>query len=280
MRTHFLSFAVVALMVTTSCFARTVYLIGDATSSAWTLEEALVMDSVAENIYEWEGYLYDGELKFLLQHDWVPSYGPQENGDTLKAGLHDLALRETYDDPDNKFLVKAGRYFLGLDFSGENVVLTVERIYPEALYIIGPAVGGWSWDDNAQEMMNEGNGIYIWTGTLSEGELKFFEEKDFSSTAYGASEAGQALIEEGKYDLEKLGEEDKKFIASAAEVTLFVDLNQMKLTLSHETALPEAVEAEGTVLIYDLSGARRTYMEKGQVYILKNGTQITKIFIQ
>ena len=336
MKTQLLS-VLVALIVAVPSFANTISLIGDATPGGWSLDNAVAMMPTADGVFEFVGDLKDGSLKLITQNDFAPSYGPQTNGDSLVIGTVELAYRATYDDPDNAFAVKAGRYSLVLDLSGEVAKLTVAdgigladkwyveypdtlyavgdatmagwtateaialsetadnsgiyvdtlllksgelkflnqkdwgagygarvanepinnagvyalaaldstdmkfkvalpqatefvvevnvvegsltltalaSLYPEKLYILGDAVGGWSFDTNAQEMTLVEEGVFTWSGSLAEGEMKFFVDKDFSASAYGAVANGTSIAASGEYAIELLGGEDKKFVAT------------------------------------------------------------------
>ena len=410
MKTHFLTLVLAVMLAVAPCFANRIYLIGDATSGGWSLDNAALMEPTSDGVYEWVGDLNTGALKFVTHHDWLPSYGPAADNTALSIGTVDLVIRSANADPDNKFAVTAGRYALKIDMSGAKPQLTVadgtgmadkglntyypeiiyaigsattagwvvknaiemresafnsgsyEKVltlnsgelkflhqkdwgagygatvvndpvngagsytiaalddsdkkfavtmtdatdykvtvnaatssmtlsyYPEHLYIIGPAVGGWSWDDNAKEMKVVGEGVFTWTGVLSAGELKFFAEKDFGKTAYGATVAGQKIETTGEYDLEKLGAEDKKFIASEAKVSLTVDLKQMKLISVPDTeAGISMVAADGIIRIYDLTGMLRITLPANEnvtdnlskgIYILVNGTEKEKIIVR
>ena len=125
MKTHLLSFVFVALIATSSSFASNLSLIGDATPGGWSLDNAIVMKPMADGIYEFVGDLKDGSLKFVVQHDFVPSYGPQTNGDLLEFGIVELTYRASYEEPDNAFQVRAGRYSLTLDISDTIAKLAV-----------------------------------------------------------------------------------------------------------------------------------------------------------
>lgn len=402
-------FVAMLSVVTISAYPTRMYMIGDATSTGWSLDEAMLMESETEGVYEFVGDLNNGSLKFVPQKDWVPSFGPMENGTALAIGEHELSFRASYEDADNSFAVSAGRYALTLDLTGESMILRVADgtdiedkgifayypatiypigdataagwtpanaiemietatnsgvytdtmnlqsgelkflhqrdwgaafgatmsgvvvngageydlqilgdednkfivsleeettfivtvnavlgllqleltepvvVYPEHLYMIGGAVGGWSWDDNAQEMIaGEEEGVFTWAGTLVADELKFFVEKDFSATAYGATEAGTVMSVDGIYSLEKLGAEDKKFIAPSGNVVLTVNLQDMTLKSEQEiTSLNEVLVIDDTTSVYDLQGnclmkeANDLNSLPAGVYILRghNGTK-------
>lgn len=286
MKKHFLSFVLGAMLVSAPVFATDLYLIGDATSAGWTIESAVQMTETSENVFEWSGDLKIGELKFLTQKDaWIPSYGPVTVDEEMVTGDVDLQYREDDETPgsDHKFKVTAcGWYTLVVDLTdAEKPSLSVSVFYPSTMYLIGPAVGGWSWDDNGQQMSAEEEGIFTWKGSLSAGEFKFFEQKDFGATAYGANVADTEVAVPGEYELEKLGSDDKKFIATEGLVILTLDLKQMKLIAKTDstTGLENVTETSSTI-IYDLRGLVCPRMEKGGVYILKQGNKSTKVIAQ
>ena len=412
MKTHLLSFVFVALIATSSSFANNLSLIGDATPGGWSLDSAIVMKPVADGIYEFVGDLKDGSLKFVVQHDFVPSYGAQTNGDLLEFGIIELTYRASYEEPDNAFSVKAGRYALTLDMSdtvaklavsdgtglldkwyveypdtiyavgnatqagwsaidaiamaetadnsgvyvdtlllspgelkflcqkdwgagyGANVAyapiagageyalmpldstdmkfvvapalpteyvvavnlmagtLTLQTnhvVYPDTLYILGPAVGGWSWDDNTQIMLSQEEGIYTWQGNVVEGELKFFVEKDFLALAFGATHENTVINDTGEYTLALLGQEDNKFVAPNAQVQMTINLKEMTLSVVVEVlnAL-ETVTSDDAIMLYDIMGNLRmvraeqmsTNALPAGIYIIKTATQSKKIIVK
>lgn len=409
MKTHLLSFVFVALIATSSSFANNLSLIGDAMPGGWSLDSAIVMKPVADGIYEFVGDLKDGSLKFVVQHDFVPSYGPQTNGDLLEFGIIELTYRASYEEPDNAFSVKAGRYALTLDMSdtvaklavsdgtglpdkwyveypdtiyavgnatqagwsaidaiamaetadnsgvyvdtllltpgelkflcqkdwgtgygasiayapitgaGEYALMLLDStdmkfvltpalpteyvvavnlmtrtltlqsnhvVYPDTLYILGPAVGGWSWDDNTQIMLSQEEGIYTWQGNVVEGELKFFVEKDFLALAFGATHENTVINDSGEYTLALLGQEDNKFVAPNAQVQMTVNLKAMTLSVVVEVlnAL-ETVTSDDAIMLYDIVGNLRmvraeqmsTNALPAGIYIIKTATQSKKI---
>ena len=412
MKTQLLS-VLVALIVAVPSFANTISLIGEATPGGWSLDNAVAMKPTADGVFEFVGDLKDGSLKLITQNDFAPSYGPQTDGDPLVIGTVELAYRATYDDPDNAFAVKAGRYSLVLDLSGEVAKLTVadgtgladkwyveypdtlyavgdatvagwtateaialsetadnsgiyvdtlllksgelkflnqkdwgagygatvanepinnsgvyalaalgstdmkfkvslpqaieflvevnltagtltltalEGLYPEKLYILGDAVGGWSFDTNAQEMTLVEEGVFTWSGSLVEGEMKFFVDKDFSSSAYGAVTHGTSIAASGEYALELLGGEDKKFVATESQVEMTIDLKEMKMVVEVD-AIATAVDmvvVEGGSAVYDIMGRLRMVSDgdilpsalPAGMYIIKTNNQSKKVIIK
>ena len=417
MKTRLFSLSLI-MLAAVQVFAGRIYLIGDAMSSGWSLDDAPLMEQTGDNVYQWVGNLNDGTLKFLTHKDFVPSYGPTTNNTALTVGTSDLQLRSSYDDPDNAFAVTAGRYALTIDLSGDTPQLTVangaelpdkglssyypeaiyaigsattagwtasnavemhesacnsgiyngtltlssgelkflnqkdwgagygasvsndpingagvytlvaldkadlkfavtfneatefdvtanivagslsltatgvepEVVYPAKLYIIGPAVGGWSWDDNGLEMTTLEEGVYTWTGKLLAGEMKFFEQPDFGAVAYGATEAGKVMSADGEYDIVKLTDNDNKFIAPANNVTLTVNLKTMKLTSAKDvTSLSDIVLLDGMTDVYDITGSFVTRIEnsyvgscglKAGIYIFRSAQITQKVVIR
>ena len=412
MKTQLLS-VLVALIVAVPSFANTISLIGEATPGGWSLDNAVAMKPTADGVFEFVGDLKDGSLKLITQNDFAPSYGPQTNGDSLVVGTVELAYRATYDDPDNAFAVKAGRYSLVLDLSGEVAKLTVAdgtgladkwyveypdtlyavgdatmagwtateaialsetadnsgiyvdtlllksgelkflnqkdwgagygarvanepinnagvyalaaldstdmkfkvallqatefvvevnvvegsltltalaSLYPEKLYILGDAVGGWSFDTNAQEMTLVEEGVFTWSGSLVEGEMKFFVDKDFSASAYGAVANGTSLAASGEYAIELLGGEDKKFVAAESQVEMTIDLKEMKMVVevgAIATAI-DMVVVEGGSAVYDIMGRLRMVSDgdilpsalPAGMYIIKTNNQSKKVILK
>lgn len=283
MKKNFLPLILGAMLVSAPVFAEDLFLIGDATSAGWSLDDAVQMTETSPNVFEWTGDLKIGELKFLKQKDaWIPSLGPVTVDEPMEKGTVDLLLRdEDTEGTDHKFKVTAcGWYTLKADLN--DTTLTVSVFYPSTMYLIGDAVGGWDWDNNSQEMTSIEEGVFGWTGSLSEGEFKFFEIKyDFTSTSYGATIDSTAVTIPGEYVLEKLGSDDKKFIATAGSAKITVDLKQMKLILEqNSTSLIDVTEKDNAVMIFDMTGSPRAHMEKGGIYIIKQGSKTTKVVSQ
>ena len=237
MKKHFLISVIMLLAAIVPMNAGRYYLIGDATSAGMVLNDAIEMDSISETAAEWTGTLTDGELKILVSKSAiVPSYGPMVNKAELAVGKIELSYRATAEDPDSVFTVKAGRYTLRLDMSGEKPALEAAS-YPEVIYAAGSATDA-GWDKEKMIEIKESafnSGIYKTELKLqSKGEIKFLLQKDWGA-GYGATEAGMPVNGEGEYDLAALGGDDKKFAVNIADTALFeleVDLaaGKMKLT--------------------------------------------------
>ena len=281
-----------------SYYPEAIYAIGSATTAGWTASSAIEMHESAFNsgIYNGTLTLSSGELKFLNQKDWGAGYGASVSNDPINgAGVYTL---KALDGDDLKFAVtldEATEFDVTANIVAGSLSLTAtgvepEVVYPAKLYIIGPAVGGWSWDNNGQEMTTLEEGVYTWTGKLLAAQMKFFEQPDFGAVAYGATEAGKVMSADGEYDIVKLTDNDNKFIAPADNVTLTVNLKTMKLTSAKDvTSLNDIVLLDGMTDVYDITGLFITRIEnsyvgscglKAGIYIFKSAQITQKVVIR
>lgn len=281
-----------------SYYPEAIYAIGSATTAGWTASSAIEMHESAFNsgIYNGTLTLSSGELKFLNQKDFGAGYGASVSNDPINgAGVYTL---KALDGDDLKFAVtldEATEFDVTANIVAGSLSLTATGVepvvvYPAKLYIIGPAVGGWSWDNNGQEMTTLEEGVYTWTGKLLGGEMKFFEQPDFVAVAYGATEASKVMSADGEYDIVKLTDNDNKFIAPADNVTLTVNLKTMKLTSAKVvTSLSDIVLLNGMTDVYDITGSFVTRIEnsnvgrcglKAGIYIFKSAQFTQKVVIR
>ena len=281
-----------------SYYPEAIYAIGSATTAGWRTPDAVEMHESAFNsgIYNGTLTLSSGELKFLNQKNFGAGYGASVSNDPINgAGVYTL---KALDGDDLKFAVtldKATEFDVTANIVAGSLSLTAtgvepEVVYPAKLYIIGPAVGGWSWDDNGKEMTTLEEGVYTWKGTLLAGEMKFFEQPKFEAVAYGATEAGKVMSADGEYDIVKLIDNDYKFIAPADNVTLTVNLKTMKLTSAKDVAsLNDIVLLNGMIDVYDITGFLVTRIEnsyvgscglKAGIYIFKSAQITQKVVIR
>ena len=281
-----------------SYYPEAIYAIGSATTAGWTASSAIEMHESAFNsgIYNGTLTLSSGELKFLNQKDFGAGYGASVSNDPINgAGVYTL---KALDGDDLKFAVtldELTEFDVTANIVAGSLSLTAtgvepEVVYPAKLYIIGPAVGGWSWDKNGQEMTTLEEGVYTWTGKLLAGEMKFFEQPKFEAVAYGATEADKVMSADGEYDIVKLTDNDNKFIAPADNVTLTVNLKTMKLTSAKDvTSLNDIVLLDGMTDVYDITGLFITRIEnsyvgscglKAGIYIFKSAQITQKVVIR
>lgn len=120
----------------------TLYLIGSAAPNGWSADDATRMNTVtgAAGGFVWQGKLNAGELKFITTlGNFLPSYN--KGSDDTK-----LVLRESDDDPDNKFNILAtGIYRISVNVV--NLTIHIETLdapeYSELWFVGNPT--GWSF---------------------------------------------------------------------------------------------------------------------------------------
>jgi len=276
------------------------YLIGDATPNGWDLHTAALMLTVEDGVYEWVGDLSAGDLKFLENEDWIPSYGPATQGEALASGTM-VKREQELQDNDNKYTVSAGRYSLRVDLTGENPQLTVadgtgmedkgfSSHYPVAIYPIGDATAaGWSLD-NAIELTETAfnSGIYQGQIALHNGELKFLHQRDWGK-AYGATAANAPIADEGAFDIMITDDSnDNKFVVSLEKETTFTVTvnavtNQLILAINDPFGIENTMMQNEIKGVYDLQGrmvSRLPVDLPAGLYILKGSQQTQKIIVK
>ncbi len=249
------------------------YMIGDAAPNGWSLDNASLMQQESDGVFKWVGDLTTGSLKFITNMDWVPSYGPSENGVALSIGEQNLSYRSTYEDSDNAFAVTAGRYAIRIDLTGSAAVISVadgtgmedvevSNYYPEAIYPIGDATAaGWIPADAIR--MDEtafNSGVYSATLELQNGELKFLHKRDWGN-AYGAMSSSVSVTGPGDYSIVLLDDADNKFnvvlnAAQTFDITVDVPNGSMRLSQNSGTAVPEVLFDRFPQGVYSIQGLR------------------------
>ena len=262
--------------------------------AGWTATEAIALSETADNsgIYADTLLLKSGELKFLNQKDWGAGYGARVANEPINnAGVYALVALDSTDMKFKVALLQATEFVVEVNVVEGSLTLTaLASLYPEKMYILGAAVGGWSFDDNAQEMTWVEEGVFEWSGALAEGEMKFFVDKDFSSSAYGAVVNGTSLAASGEYAIELLASEDKKFVAAESQVEMTIDLKEMKMVVE-VGAIATAVDmvvVEGGIAVYDIMGRLRMVSDgdilpsalPAGMYIIKTNNQSKKVIIK
>lgn len=212
------------------------YMIGDATDGGWSWDAATVIEATKdnENVFVWEGELGRGTFKASLVKDFsAPFYRPASaNVEVSDKGAtnHDMVFTT---DPDDQWkVVKGGKYRLTFNTAD----MTFDAVFVEAattvkpLYIIGDATpGGWSQDDAAQMTPVEGaDGEYTWTGTLKQGNMKAFSDKDpsWGQNFYRPSKANVEISKSG------VAASDMVFTNSPDDQWKIVDEGKYQLTLN------------------------------------------------
>lgn len=219
-----------------------VYATGDATTAGWVIENAIEVAETSYNsgIYKSMLKLAPGkELKFMQTRKWNNHmYVSTAASTPINAEGEYEVKYTTSGDEDWKWIFNLEEKYYNVTVDLNTMKLSIalpEIVKPEKLYLIGPAIGGendWGFHDDQIFVKTENDGVYTWTGDLKQGELKFFTDKDYFATAYGAT-TDQAAFKEGEQDVMVLGINiDYKFNVSAEQTgnyTLTLDLNNMKL---------------------------------------------------
>ena len=168
------------------------YPIGDATEAGWDLSKTVPIAETEFNsgIYTTLIKLKSGSLKFLLRNDWGRMYGAT-TADQPVNEMGEYTVEYSDGSSDKKFKINypsTVNYKLTINLNTNTMT-----IYPEKIYIIGPAMTGiendWNFFEDKTMHSTETDGVYSWTGELYNGQMKFFTSNDFGSIAYGATTA-------------------------------------------------------------------------------------------
>lgn len=108
----------------------TLYMIGDATSGGWSLDDATPVETDTRDLYRWEGELKEGELKACLVKDFLADfYRPASSGVTISENGVSSPEMVFTKDPDDKWNVtKSGVYELIFNMSD----MTFNAVYKGA----------------------------------------------------------------------------------------------------------------------------------------------------
>lgn len=252
------------------------YLIGDATEAGWELSKTVPIAETEFNsgIYTTLIKLKSGSLKFLLQNNWGRMYGATIADQPVNE-MGEYTVEYSDGSSDKKFKINypsTVNYKLTINLNTNTMT-----IYPEKIYIIGPAMTGiendWNFFEDKTMQSTETDGVYSWTGELHNGQMKFFTSKDFGSIAYGATTADVPLAE-GTLDIKRIAgsDDDYKFLVNAGTYTLTLNLSNSKLDVTSNATATNFTETNGLnwyiydnyitcdgathMELYDLNGAK------------------------
>lgn len=131
--------------------SQTLYIIGPATAGGWSADAATPMNTVsgAAGSFIWQGRLNAGELKFITTlGKFLPSY-------TKGATNQQLLLRETDNDPDDKFNIPApGIYLITLNIITKTINIEAKEA-PEygQLWLVG-GFTGWNFTPMTNDLLD------------------------------------------------------------------------------------------------------------------------------
>lgn len=252
-----------------------VYPVGDGTEYGWSpsLSDPIAKSEGAD-IFDGVVFLKNGEFKLMHQPDWGAQYGPVENGESITgAGSYSLCKPSE----DNKWKVEGieelTAFHMIADVEAGTLVLRDTTVVIPALaqlYALGDAVGGWSFDENAVVLLPE-EGIdsvyYAKSVELVMGELKFFEKKDYSAAAWGATVENDPVSAAGTYSLVKLTDDVKFLVMGSMTVDIMVDIKKGEMVLT---------EATQGIRNMDASKKVSKMIVNGQL-LIKNGARVYNV---
>ena len=211
-----------------------VYPIGDGTSYGWNPSSADPIEkSEGADIFDGVVFLKNGDFKLMHQPDWGAQYGPMANGEVI-SGAGSYTLCKPSDD--NKWKIEGiddltAFHMIANVTEGTLVLRDTTVVIPALaqLYALGDAVGGWSFDDNAVELLPE-EGVdsvyYAKNVTFVMGELKFFEKKLIRK--------GESVTYTFNVDVERdlgyIDADGRRFVESG-EVSILVGDKELKLNI-------------------------------------------------
>ena len=238
--------------------ADNVYMVGDATPTGWSLDDAQKFTRSASNkyVWTWTGSLVSGTFKCCTANDKgydIPFIRPSsENVTVSKAGVSasDFIYVQA---PDNKWNVtEAGEYTITLDLEKYTIAVTAAgstdpdpddydpaALQTDALYLIGDATpGGWSMDNlTAMSKVKDNRYQYVWEGTLKTGEFKGCLKADptFSGPWVKPTKSGVTVSKDGVSDNKFMfgGDPDDKWVVrTAGKYRILFDVQQWTITVT------------------------------------------------
>ena len=159
------------------------HIIGDVVGGFY-MDNATPMTRLSDEVYVWNGQLEAGLFKFVCTlFDLRPVYTAAEaaNGKAKVEPEHSAAVVYSPDySDDNFYLEQAGDYRISLRI-GENPSMTVSKMSPDSLFIVGGATpSGWN-AAGAIPMHKNDEGSFVWTGILKgdtgANDFKFLTNK-------------------------------------------------------------------------------------------------------
>ncbi|MDE6682260.1 MAG: hypothetical protein K2J87_02405 [Muribaculaceae bacterium] len=202
---------------------------------------------------------------------------------------------------DAAFEVSSGIYDVTVDFNNSEITLkkvgTVEKEFPETLYIIG-YVNGNVWNPTqGVKMNNQGEGIYILENAIIENPedntdntFSFCtqlgtsdDDWDGLGTRYGddAGDGGEMTPDASGKILGNIDLSSDAFAVPAGKYTVTVDLEEMQLSLikTGETGVSEISADNFEAVYFNLQGVKIEKPENGLFIEVRNG-QTRKVIVK
>lgn len=200
------------------------YIVGDFNS--WKVDSTDKMTINGDGSYTYEGVL-SGEFKFVSRPGaWFPCYVKAENDDNKMI----YRTEENQDQvPDFKWTVSTAVY--RVDVNTKDLTISIQKTGEVEAWLMGEAIpDGWNWDA-LPEMTSAGNGVFLWTGTLSKGQIKFPLEFDrnfrgvMAFAKFDNTSVPPVNPDDDKVSVYKNGPDNKWYVNEAGSYTIRLDLN-------------------------------------------------------
>ena len=164
-----------------------IWIIGGATPAGWNVPSTIELTKKNQVEFVYEGPLYEGELKFMLQNDkgFECDYLMAEtNGASIfSTKMIRKNYPETKDANDTKWKVnlsETGNYRITLDtymmtiiFEKQVVPEVPENIPYKRIWILGQPNNNWTLGSAQELSYDSSRNIFVWEGKLSKGTFKF-----------------------------------------------------------------------------------------------------------
>lgn len=150
------------------------YMVGAATPAGWNENLPEEMVAIGNDRFLWEGWLYEGDFKFLnTRGDWGSSIVATQDNQRFDSGSSYKLNDNTGWGSHNDFKFyndRAGMVRVIVDL--RNLTATFRR---PALGLVGDAARGWALD-RIIPVFTDDEGRISWTGQLRTGELKILAD--------------------------------------------------------------------------------------------------------
>lgn len=177
------------------------YMVGSATPGGWSLDSKEALQPQSDNtlVYEWQGELGSGEIKFANYEATDFCGGPwllatTENEAPVEAGNAYNWVEDCPDETgasDFKWLIEtAGTYQVTVDTESELIYFDLLEqsgdvqeepdAYYSNLYLVGDATpGGWDLGSATELTVDADNpAVFTWEGSLTAGNFKVATQTD------------------------------------------------------------------------------------------------------
>lgn len=238
--------------------ADNVYMIGDATPSGWSLDNAQKFTRSASNkyVWTWKGSLVAGTFKCCTANDKgfdIPFIRPSSANVTVgKDGVSASDFIYVQNPDDQWKVTEAGEYTITLDLEKYTISVVAggsetpdpgeydpDALKTDALYLIGDATpGGWSMDNlTAMTKVKDNRYQYVWEGNLKTGEFKGCLKPDgtFSGPWVKPTKSGVTVTKDGVSDNKFMfgGDPDDKWVVrNAGKYRILFDVQKWTITVT------------------------------------------------